>query len=456
MEKNFLQDVVPPAQKKSIRNIPIPNGRTAQSQPKTIPDPKIKKPRRTVVSENSSPRITEPRPSSANIPPRKPQSIRMEGFDNHKSSGKKSIFLGGGVILILALLIVLFTFSKAEVTIYPKVAEATVNQTFAVSDMETENDGELSFKSVRIEETVSEEVKAKGEEEVEDKASGKITILNNFSDKPYDLIKNTRFQTSEGLIFRIDHSVVVPGKSGGKPGELEVMVYADGVGEEYNIAPTEFTIPGFKGSEQFDSFSAVSKSKMTGGFVGTRKVIDENDLKATVTGLTTSVKESLISKLNEEVTDEFVVYYDDDSFVFNELPQESESADTVKVSIEGVLTAKVFNKADLYEKLAYAVLTNIEENEEITVVNPDDLVITIKESEEEDGLNLNISGKTEFEWITDFELLTSKLASKNRKDMKDILQEFPSIVRAEAVIKPFWKKSFPSKAEKIKIIEGTD
>ena len=70
-----------------------------------------------------------------------------------------------------------------------------------------------------------------GEEAVEVKASGKIMVYNNFSSEPQRLIIRTRFETKEGLIYRIPESIVVPGKTvkmgWETPGSKEIGVFAD-------------------------------------------------------------------------------------------------------------------------------------------------------------------------------------------------------------------------------------
>ena len=131
--------------------------------------------------------------------------------------------------------------------------------------------GELTYEIMTIEKTDSKKIVAAGREEIEEKASGKIVIFNDFNTSSQRLIKNTRFETPEGLIYRINRSIVVPGQKtedGEKvPGSIEVTVYADEAGDKFNISLTDFTVPGFKGSPRFEKFYARSKTPMAGGFI---------------------------------------------------------------------------------------------------------------------------------------------------------------------------------------------
>jgi len=100
------------------------------------------------------------------------------------------------------------------------------------------------------------EFKSTGQGKDEQMAKGIITIINNFSSAPQILVANTRFETPDGKIFRLDSRIVIPGATmkNGKlePSSIDVNVTAATSGPEYNIIACndncKFTIPGFKGT----------------------------------------------------------------------------------------------------------------------------------------------------------------------------------------------------------------
>ncbi len=116
------------------------------------------------------------------------------------------------------------------------------------------------------------------------KARGTVTIYNTYSAAPQKLVATTRLLTKDGVLFRLVDSVVVPGmkKVDGKmvPGEVTAAVIADKPGEEYNIGPSEFSIPGFKGSPRYGKFYAKSTQPMIGGSTkgGEKRVVTADDL----------------------------------------------------------------------------------------------------------------------------------------------------------------------------------
>lgn len=121
-------------------------------------------------------------------------------------------------------------------------------------------------------------------------ATGEITIINS-SDEEWQLKKETRFQTSDGLIFRITEGVIVPPVTVDEEGmetngTLEAKVIADSfdayddpVGERGNVGPSIFSIPGLSKYNQ-DLIWAESYSDMTGGVTAFKRVVLEDDIEA--------------------------------------------------------------------------------------------------------------------------------------------------------------------------------
>lgn len=444
MEKNFLQDVVSPSSGRSIRNIPINTNRRRRA---SSPDSEIKPVRR------------EPRKSIEEVytpppPPRTPRKEMPYDLDSFKEPRgfRKYFIIGGGVIGIAVLIFILTTFSGAEVTIYPKQAEANINISLNTQDKEVSSEVDtLTYQKISLSEESFRTVEATGKEEVQQKASGKITIYNNYTDKEQPLVKNTRFESPEGLIFRIDSSIVVPGKTDSGPGSIEVEVYADGVGEEYNISPTDFTVPGFKGLPQYDSFTAKSNSGMNGGFTGTRSVVKENDVEDTLKILQEELKTILKEKADAQIDNDHVLIYDLSSFIFEVLPRD-DSGKEVKIKVKGTLVATVFSVDEFSKAVAIKTLKAFNPEDEVRIA--DISTLTIETTSGEVGeIILNIDGSADFIWQTDTESLKQDLRGMTRKDLKTILQKYQGITRAEAVIKPFWKKEFPDNVDKITIVE---
>jgi len=176
----------------TIRDIVIPGGR---------------RPKRPAVGDNikrppyeEENRFRPPLPSDERIP--------------RRGRRPSLLYISVAVILFLALgfLAISMVLSGAQVTIYPKHERLVVDGTFSAIPSKDTGEG-LKYETVELSVTKTETVPATGREQVEQKASGKIIVYNDYNTVDQRLIRNTRFETPDGQIYRIDKSTVVPGQT---------------------------------------------------------------------------------------------------------------------------------------------------------------------------------------------------------------------------------------------------
>jgi len=428
MPKNVLQDVLPP-RKKSIRNIPLPGKRKEETKGRfsNFPGP-------------------------------------IEGIRPSQQKGKSLIKKWWVILIILILAIIIspLFFSKAKIILTPKQENVDLNVNIRALnensiDEETKNKDEVFYKILTVEKEGSETTLNVEEKDVDKKASGKITILNRYNSSPQKLIKNTRFETKEGLIYRISKSVVVPGKTTkeGKtvPGSVTVTVYADSPGESYNIGLTDFTIPGFKGTDRYSKFSAHSETPMKGGFSGVMKIVDDKDLKDIRKKIHTSLENEMRKNIYAQVPEGFILYRDGIYFEF-ESQENIDLGDSVQVVEKGILKAVLLNEKELSNYIAKTVV-GLEE-EKVKISNLDELSFSIKnkifiEPWSKKSIDFNLEGNANFVWVFDENKIKEDFAGQSKKKTNYILSEYKGVKEAEVVLSPFWKITFPKNLDKIKI-----
>jgi len=437
MAKNTIRDILPPEDRPGRRQ-PVNRPPTA-SRPTSRVDDRV----RSALHEK-----TEEHDSYHHDLPPKPDRL-----------GKlKYLYFGIGALLLLLILSFIFSmfFGGATVTVYPKQETLTISGDFsAVREKPSKN--ELGYDLMTLEALLTKVVAATGREEVEVRASGTIIIYNDYNTSPQKLIRNTRFESPEGNIYRIDKSVVVPGQSDGKPGNIEVTVYADEPGEPYNIGRTDFTIPGFKGAPQFASFYAKSSSDMTGGFSGERLIVDDSTLETERAALREALRTDLLAQVETQIPEGFVSF---DSSIFIDFVSETpeEKGDEVEIREKAVLYNVLFGEKALAKYLARNTLGSFDEDS-VNFLSTEGL--TLSPITPEDGTKLRpwadetfpfkMSGTTDIVWIFDEGGLKEDLSGRNRQAIHTVMAGYPSIDHAEAIVRPFWKGSFPVDAEEIKI-----
>jgi len=366
-------------------------------------------------------------------------------------------------LCVLAYLILSMTvFFRAKVVVTPKTERVVLNaHVTATKDAPSG----LSFTVFSLTATETKDVLATETKTVSTKASGKILVYNEYSAVSQRLIKNTRFQAQSGKIYRISESIVVPGVTtvGGKtvPGRVEVTVYADEPGADYNAPLTDFTIPGFKGDPRFQKFYARSKTPMTGGFAGAMRVVADADLASAREEIETNLRAKLLKEAQNSVPKEFVLYDEGTYFVTRPLDRiDIEGSDNaVRLEESATLHAVMFPRLLLAQALAKDAVPNYD-GAPVSVPDLDLLRTTITPKEEsawlEDELNLTLTGDTRIVWMVDNETIVSSLLGKKKAEFNGILAGIPAVEEARAEFRPsWWRGRFPAESKRI-IVEVTD
>jgi hypothetical protein len=382
--------------------------------------------------------------------------------DKEGKFGKYLIKIGIilGAVVIIGLVLWSTVFYSASVVIHLKHAKvALVNQDFeAVAD--TPDSVPFQIMSLSAEDTVK--LTPTGEQRVTKKASGQIVIYNNFSTGSQVLIKNTRFETPDGKIFRIDSGTTVPGikKVDGKniPGSVTVTVYADEAGTEYNIGLVDFTIPGFKGSPRYDKFYGRSKTVMSGGASGMVKTISDTDRETAKENLTKSLTEKLLTLVKAQKPNGTVIYPEAMFFTFIDTVNDNAEASEkdVPFTLQGKLDVVLFNENSLSQKIVKTTV-NLTENEKIKIDNIESLKFAWKNStsgvpQKTDTLDFQLSGSANAVWGIDINAFKNKLAGKSVAEYNAVSVQFLGIEKtSDKKFSPPWRKVFPLNIEKIDV-----
>lgn len=436
MPKNVLQDMVPPSGGRSIRNVPIPNGR------------------------KESPRITR------EIPTLKPKpSFNMPKMPTFKIKGGKLWWWGGGLVGVAIIALIVMSFmSGARVEVVPKIIKANISG-IALSGYKADSvtgdkvPSGLPFQVVTVSKEGGKTVKTNGEEQVQRKASGTIVIYNNYGTASQRLIKNTRFESPEGLIYRISDSVVVPapktvdGKK--QSGSIEAVVYADDVGVKYNIGLTDFTIPGFKGDPRYKEMYARSKTPMAGGFVGTVKKVADEDRMVAENEIEATLRVDLLKSITSQIPSSMVVLSGLEKAVFTPKEQSDPSGNSVRLNTTGSMTAVIADRVALSEFLSSQ--TNDLQNVPATLSNADSVAFALK-----DGSKFDVTRDQNMQFIAKADLvfigkvmnddLIKALSGKPKTELQNIKDMFPAIDAMKVSLVPPWSSKLPLDAKDFKII----
>jgi hypothetical protein len=367
----------------------------------------------------------------------------------------------------------LWVFSGSSVVVTPKRILANVDLEMS-AQKKPEKSGVASgifYEILPIEKIGQIEVLSDGEKKVEKRAGGKIVVYNNYSEASQRLVKNTRFETGKGLIYRIQDSIVVPGKKvqNGKvvPGSVEAMVVADSSGSEYNIVAADFTIPGFKTNpSKFAGFFARSKTAMTGGFVGMAKFASDAKINEARSRLHSDLESEILTEAKSGFGDSFVFFDKAYKITFEPILDAGSSglpSDDQKILIKekAVFEGYLLNKSAISKYLAEHYIEGYDgsavEVEDLNKISFNFKNTIIKEnSTNDDSIIFGLKGNVSIVWLFDIDSFKNDIKGKPKEDLDQILKKYPGIAKANALVRPFWKKNFPENSTKIIVQPGQD
>lgn len=424
MPRNILQDVVT-KEHRSIRRVPLP--RKERNSEKVEED---------ILYEREEVQIEEPSPSS----------------------WRRMVLWGVAFLFLILLGIALLTgFTGAAVTVTPKAKSVAVASEFTAG---RDNAAKLRFTVLPISETAEMTIPADVSKKVSERASGTIVVYNNFSEKPQRLVKNTRFETQSGLIYRISSSITVPGKTkkDGRalPGSVEAAVTADSPGVEYNIPLSDFTVPGFKTeAARFAGFYARSKTPMSGGIDGMIKVPSDAALLTARTSLRESLEKKVVKEKQSSVPQGYILFPGALITKHESPPPEPKDGSMASVKEQITGAAYLFKKDDIAKAVAAVAIPGFN-NLPVEIPLLGSLVFEMKESPSGDlaqvqTLRFTLKGNVQIVWLYDVERLRIALLGKTKDDLAATLAAFPTLENVEVVIRPFWSRSFPRNPKKISI-----
>ncbi len=368
------------------------------------------------------------------------------------------IFIAVGAAIAFSLL----WLPKAEVTIVPAGQEIEFSGRFKVEKGVTLDVKRKIVPGVLLEKTnqVERVFKATGEEKRVDKARGKITIYNETS-RSYRFLPHTRFESEDGKIFRQPAGsdwIFIPAGTKEKPGTVEIEVEAAEAGEEYNIGPCRFTLPGLKGTSLYDKIYAKSTEKMKGGFIGKVTVVTQEDINKAKEQLL-NLKENLISQTKQELSKEISVHFQsliegaliDEEITFDKNP--GDVASVFKGREKIIVRFLNFNEEDVQKIIADILSTKIKENIEVEeVVSTQQINYKILENDIKNGImEIGFEGKEKVAWKIPGDQIKKAIKGMKGEDFQKYIDKNMKGKIENATLKlwPFWVKKIPEREDRI-------
>jgi len=375
----------------------------------------------------------------------------------------RNVLVGSLIIIAVAGVYLFFKLPKADIVIWPKVEVLSFSQTITADksvDVVDLEKSAIPAKYFEVTKTNSEDFSATGNASNEGRATGTIVVFNKTDPvKSLTFKEGTHFMSDSGKLFVTYQKVVVPAgkKSGSKvtPGSVQINVEAVEGGSDYNIAPSNFSVPGLKGTSYYYSVYATSSAAMSGGYAGKVKKVTADDIQSAKDTLSQKTKEDAVSDLRSEIPDDYIVL---DSAVFSEVTNSSTEAKagTVTDNFNYQATAKAstlaFKKSDIDKYAKKYIISQMAEKKTL-VDNPEITYSTglVDVSGGKATLHLDFSSGT-YQSI-DKNSTSLSLLGKNASQIQQTLDSSMGEEMSKVDVKfwPFWVKAAPKSQKALNI-----
>jgi len=360
-------------------------------------------------------------------------------------------------IAIIAVALSLF-FSKAVVTITPKIANIEINGVFTAKKDAKLPD--LRYEIVTTTLTEHDTVPFSLGPLIQTKAKGTVYLYNEQSISQR-IVAGTRLSNTKNLIYRTTSTITIPaGKVvSGKtvPGSVSVSILADKAGEAYNSSLSDLTgdfkLVAYKGGDKYDVVYGKLKSDLIGGFSGNKNTVSPEIQKTTTENLEKTLGEKLKSQLKLSVPKDYTMFDTSPIITYEISEPVQKTADTADLVVTGTAYGIIFNSETLLKSIGQKELEKFPpptykinglDNLSFAIVNTKDF-----SPKKGNSLIFNLKGKISLIGTFSENSLKNELKGINLSQSNAVFVRYSAISNAYALITPFWMRSFPKEIEKI-------
>jgi len=368
------------------------------------------------------------------------------------------------LVVVIGGVYLFFKLPKADIYIWPKVDSLSLKQTIVADKATLSVDvvkNTIPAQYFQASKTNSQDFPATGNAANEGLASGYITIYNKYSPPaPLTLKAGTHFMADSGKLFIALQKIVIPAatKSGSKitPGSVKVQIQAVEGGSDYNIAPSNFSIPGLKGTAYYYSVYATSTTAMSGGYEGKVKKVSDSDIQGAKDILEEKTTADSVSALKAQISSDYILL---DSAIFSNTTESSSSAksgsitDNFNYKVTVTTNALALKKSDLDQFVKTYMVSKVPDGRNLmeSSLKTDYSASLVDVSGGKATLNLDLSANT-YQNI-DRNSIALSLMGESATQVKETINSRLGDQASKIEVKfwPFWVKAAPKNQKVINV-----
>lgn len=376
----------------------------------------------------------------------------------------KKVFIGfiGLCLVALAGVAVFLFLPSAKIVVEPNILKDKVDLDLFGSSNVGEEKNNIPIRTVDKEESITLAYAVQGSAAVSGKkAHGDVVIYNEYDSNPQTLIATTRFESADGKIFRLVKNVIVPGATNVagelKPGAIEAEIIADQPGTDYNLEPTKFSIPGFKGSPKYDKFYAKSSQPIKGGSTDgetTGGVVSQRDIDNARQKTEAAIKEKFAQLLKDELPEGDVILEQAEKITILSTSANAKLGDMVS-SLDYTVTARlhaiVFSENDVKKEIELTMNNDQQSGAKVEKRISKIEYGTVNADFDKDTLELKVYGEVMLTPIIDTDQIMQELLGKTDDQLASILRKYSTIKSVNVEFQPSFVTRIPQYAQRVQV-----
>lgn len=364
------------------------------------------------------------------------------------------------LVLVAGYMAAMYLFTGATVVLYANGTKIDIDTSFTVDPAQKSTDKSkavLAAQQVSVSKDLSGSFTATGKKDAGTKASGQMTIKNEYDTDTHPLQEGTRFVAPDGKVFRTTEATTIPGLTVAPgpiivPGSVTVGVIADQAGDSYNEGPAKYTIPGYSGTMQQKIYG--QGGQMSGGTTKTVTIVTQSDVDAAKTELLDKDKDNATRDLDGRLPSGYVALAPSRATATGDVspsPAIDTEATTATLSLKVTYTVLAVKQSEYEELVQAQEQAQIGAQNQIYDNGLDNAQLTVTDKD--------ASGRSKFHLTTeayggpklDKAAIAKQLGGHRYGDALEAAEKLPGVNRAEITITPGWATSLPRRADKITV-----
>jgi hypothetical protein len=397
--------------------------------------------------------------AAAKKPHKAGKGLKVPNFDKFR------ILLFGGIgaliLLIIFFILASTVFPHAKITVSTTSTPVSLDTNFTASgSAKTLDEAKKIIPAVlkTLDQTASQQVKATGQKNLGEKATGDVT-LKNCSDSAITVPAGTGI-SSNGLTFIAGKTANLDAGNFDSHGNCRnsgshigtVNVTAQTAGTKYNIGPSSFTVSGFS------NVTGSSSDAMSGGTDNNVTILTQQDVDGAKQKISSADSDKFSKDFQKQLGDQgFYVFASTLKIAdpaVTSTPAVGEQTDNATVNIKITYSVLAVQKNELKTLVQNALNKQIDQKKEklsdSDVLNG--LNVTVQ-SQNQANATLAISKDSTAVPILDMQAIKDQSKGKKTSEIKNYINTYPGVKDVDVKLSPFWVSHAPKNSGKIKVIQ---